>query len=85
MKAADLLLRAQALPRQEFDRVLALVHQTGERAEEVMIEHEIVSEADLLKALSAISRKAALGRRFIFTRIFSAPRRVQPRATANRG
>jgi len=55
-KAADLLLRAQVLPRADFDRVVALVHQTGERAEEVMIENDIVSEADLLKALSAVYR-----------------------------
>ncbi|MDB5213097.1 MAG: domain/GAF domain/HD domain protein [Myxococcaceae bacterium] len=55
-KAADLLLRAQALPKPQFDRVVALVKQHGERAEEVMIDHDIMSEADLLKALSAIYR-----------------------------
>ena len=55
-KAADLLLRAQALPKQQFDRVVALVKQHDERAEDVMIDHDIMSEADLLKALSAIYR-----------------------------
>lgn len=53
-KAADLLLRARALPRAAFDRVVALVNQNGERAEEVMIDHDIMSEAELLKALSAV-------------------------------
>ncbi len=55
-KAADLLLRAQALPKQQFDRVVALVKQHDERAEDVMIDHDIMSEADLLKALSAVYR-----------------------------
>ena len=55
-KAADLLLRAQALQKPQFDRVVALVLQTGERAEEVLLEHDIMSEADLLKALSAVYR-----------------------------
>ena len=45
-KAADLLLRAQALPKQLFDRVVALVNQQGERAEEVMIDNDIMTEAD---------------------------------------
>lgn len=53
-KAADLLLRARALPKPLFDRIVALVGQNDERAEEVMIEHDIMSEADLLKALSAV-------------------------------
>lgn len=53
-KAADLLLRARALPKPLFDRVVALVNQHGERAEEVMIDHDIMSEADLLKALSGV-------------------------------
>lgn len=55
-KAADLLLRAQILPRPQFDRVVALVNQTGERAEEVILEHDIMSEAELLKALSGVYR-----------------------------
>ena len=55
-KAADLLLRARALPRDQFDRVVALVHQNGERAEDVIIDNDVMSEADLLKALSAVYR-----------------------------
>ncbi|HSO36364.1 MAG TPA: HD domain-containing phosphohydrolase [Labilithrix sp.] len=55
-KAADLLLRAHALPREQFDRVVALVHQNGDRAEEVIIDNDVMSEADLLKALSAVYR-----------------------------
>lgn len=55
-KAADLLLRAQALPRPQFDRVVALVKEHNERAEDLMIDHDIMSEADLLKALSAVYR-----------------------------
>jgi response regulator RpfG family c-di-GMP phosphodiesterase len=55
-KAADLLLRAQALSKPLFDRVVALVKQHNERAEEVMIDHDVMSEADLLKALSAVYR-----------------------------
>ncbi|MDB4942930.1 MAG: domain/GAF domain/HD domain protein [Labilithrix sp.] len=55
-KAADLLLRAQVLDRGEFERVVALVAQNGERAEEVLVDNEIMSEGDLLKALSSIYR-----------------------------
>jgi len=55
-KAADLLLRAQALPKPQFDRVVALVKQHNERAEDVIIDHDIMSEAELLKALSAVYR-----------------------------
>ena len=55
-KAADLLLRAQVLQRPMFDRVVALVNQRDERAEEIIIESDMLSEADLLKALSAIYR-----------------------------
>lgn len=55
-KAADLLLRAQLLPKAAYDRVMQLVRETNERAEEVLVEHEVFSEADLLKALSGIYR-----------------------------
>ena len=55
-KAADLLLRAQALSQELFDRVVALVDQNGDRAEEVIVDNDIMSEADLLKALSAVYR-----------------------------
>ncbi|MBX3190777.1 MAG: DUF4388 domain-containing protein [Labilithrix sp.] len=53
-KAADLLLRAKLLQKAQFERVVALVNKLGERAEEVMIENDIMSEADLLKALSGV-------------------------------
>ena len=55
-KAADLLLRAKALQKEQFDRVVALVLQNGDRAEEVIVDNDIMSEADLLKALSAVYR-----------------------------
>lgn len=55
-KAADLLLRAQLLPKPAYDRVVQLVRETNERAEEVMIENEVLTEADLLKALSGLYR-----------------------------
>ncbi len=51
LKAAELLLRAHTLSRAQYERVVTLVEETGERSEEVMIEHSILSEADLLKAL----------------------------------
>jgi len=53
-KAADLLLRARALPKPQFDRVVALVNQNGDRSEEVIIDQDIMSEPELLKALSGI-------------------------------
>ena len=55
-KAADLLLRAQVLQRDQFERVVALVQQNGDRAEEVIIDNDIMSEGDLLKSLSAVYR-----------------------------
>ena len=55
-KAADLLLRARALPRPQFDHVVSLVEEQGIRAEEVIIDNDIMSEADLLRALSGIYR-----------------------------
>jgi response regulator RpfG family c-di-GMP phosphodiesterase len=55
-KAADLLLRARALPRPQFDHVVSLVEEQDIRAEEVIIDNDIMSEADLLKALSGIYR-----------------------------
>ena len=56
MKAVDLLHRAQVLQRPQYDRAIALLHATHERAEDVLIDNEILSEADLLKALSGIYR-----------------------------
>lgn len=55
-KAADLLLRAQMLQRPLFDKIVALSNQRDERAEEIIIESDVMSEADLLKALSSIYR-----------------------------
>jgi response regulator RpfG family c-di-GMP phosphodiesterase len=55
-KAAALLLRAQALQKEQFDRVIALVRENDDRAEEVIVDNDIMSEADLLKALSAVYR-----------------------------
>ena len=56
MKAIDLLHRAQVLQRPQYDRAVALLHATNERAEDVLIDNDILSEADLLKALSGIYR-----------------------------
>ena len=55
-KAADLLYRAQILQRSQYEQVVSLVQRSNERAEEVILEQEILSEADLLKALSGIYR-----------------------------
>lgn len=55
-KAADLLLRAQVLQRPLFEKIVALANQRDERAEEIIIESDVMSEADLLKALSSIYR-----------------------------
>lgn len=55
-KAADLLYRAQVLQKSEYDRVVGAVRDTSDRAEDVIIDSEILSEADLLKALSGIYR-----------------------------
>lgn len=53
-KAADLLYRAQVLPRPQYERAMALLHSTEDRSEDVLIENDLLSEADLLKALSGI-------------------------------
>lgn len=55
-KAADLLLRARLLQQHQYDRVLVLVEQTNDRAEDVLVDNDLLSEADLLKALSGIYR-----------------------------
>ncbi len=55
-KAADLLLRARALPRPQYEHVVSLVDEQDVRSEEVIIDNDIMSEADLLKALSGIYR-----------------------------
>lgn len=56
MKAADLLLSARILTRPQYDRIAAVVAQTNDRAEEVIVDHDVLSEADLLKALSSVYR-----------------------------
>jgi response regulator RpfG family c-di-GMP phosphodiesterase len=55
-KAVDLLHRAQVLSRPQYERAIALLNATNERAEDVLIDNEILSEAELLKALSGIYR-----------------------------
>jgi response regulator RpfG family c-di-GMP phosphodiesterase len=55
-KAADLLLRAQLLQKAQYERIVTMVRETNERAEDVLIENDIFSEAELLKALSGIYR-----------------------------
>ena len=55
-KAVDLLFRAQILARAQYDRALALLHATQERSEDVLIDNELMSEADLLKGLASIYR-----------------------------
>jgi response regulator RpfG family c-di-GMP phosphodiesterase len=55
-KAADLLLRARALPKPQYEHVVALVEEQGIRAEEIIIDNDIMSEGDLLRALSGIYR-----------------------------
>ena len=53
-KAADLLLQARVLSRKQYDYVVAQVHATQERAEEIIVDTDVMNEADLLKALSGI-------------------------------
>lgn len=58
-KAVDLLHQlhhAQVLQRSQYERALSLIHATNERAEDVLIDNDILSETDLLKALSGIYR-----------------------------
>ncbi|HVJ90698.1 MAG TPA: hypothetical protein VM580_12905, partial [Labilithrix sp.] len=55
-KAVDLLYRAQILNRPQYERATALLQNSLDRAEDVLIDNEIMSEADLLKALSGIYR-----------------------------
>jgi response regulator RpfG family c-di-GMP phosphodiesterase len=55
-KVIDLLHRAQVLPRPQYERALALLSTTDERGEDVLVDNDLLSEADLLKALSAIYR-----------------------------
>ena len=55
-KAADLLLQARAISQQQHERVLALVHASQERSEEMLLDADVFTEANLLKALSSVYR-----------------------------
>ncbi|MBX3226322.1 MAG: DUF4388 domain-containing protein [Labilithrix sp.] len=55
-KAVDLLFRANVLSRTQYERAISLLHATSERAEDVLIDNEVITEPDLLKALAAIYR-----------------------------
>ena len=55
-KAVDLLFRANVLSRAQYERAMTLLHATADRAEDVIIDNDIMSEGDLLKALAAIYR-----------------------------
>lgn len=55
-KAVDLLYKSQILSRQQYERAMSLLHATNERGEDVLIDNEVLSEADLLKGLASIYR-----------------------------
>jgi response regulator RpfG family c-di-GMP phosphodiesterase len=55
-KAVDLLHRAQVIGRPQYERAMSLLHATSDRAEDVLVDNDILSEAALLKALSGIYR-----------------------------
>jgi response regulator RpfG family c-di-GMP phosphodiesterase len=55
-KAVDLLFKAQVLSRQQYERAMALLHATNERGEDVLVDNDVLSEADLLKGLASIYR-----------------------------
>lgn len=55
-KVVDLLHRAQVLRRQQYEYVLSLLKETNERGEDLLIDNEILTEAELLKALAQIYR-----------------------------
>ncbi|MEZ4262028.1 MAG: DUF4388 domain-containing protein [Polyangiaceae bacterium] len=54
LKAIELLRRAGTLPEGAYESVVEQVRSTGARSEEVLIQTNVYTEADLLKALSAI-------------------------------
>jgi response regulator RpfG family c-di-GMP phosphodiesterase len=53
-KILDQLVRAQALTRAQYERGIALLNASNEPVEDVLIENDILSEAEILKALSAV-------------------------------
>jgi response regulator RpfG family c-di-GMP phosphodiesterase len=55
-KVVDLLYRAQVLQRQQCERLIALLNASQDRAEDVLVDNEMLTEAALLKALSGIYR-----------------------------
>jgi response regulator RpfG family c-di-GMP phosphodiesterase len=54
LKAIELLRRAGGLPDGAYENVVEQVRSTGVRSEEILIQTNVYTEADLLKALSAI-------------------------------
>jgi response regulator RpfG family c-di-GMP phosphodiesterase len=56
MKAADLLLRNNIINQGQYDVVQRIAVGMAERSEEVMIGNSVLSEADLLRHLSALYR-----------------------------
>lgn len=55
-KAVDLLVRAQVLTRAQREQLTPLLQLSSERSEDVIIDGDFLSEADLLKALAGIYR-----------------------------
>jgi response regulator RpfG family c-di-GMP phosphodiesterase len=51
-RVCDYLVKERLLKPEQVDAVITQVQRAGERVEEVVIQHGLVSEADLLKALS---------------------------------
>ncbi|MFO0666205.1 MAG: DUF4388 domain-containing protein [Polyangiaceae bacterium] len=54
MKAADALLKAKVLTQHQYDTVKHVVVSTGERSEDVLLEHSVLTEAELLKAMAGL-------------------------------
>ena len=53
-KVLEPLLRAHVLTRAQVDHVMSILSSSSERAEDIIVESEILTEAALLKALSAL-------------------------------
>lgn len=54
MKAVDALLKAKLVTQHQYDAVRHVVASTGERSEDVLLEHSVMTEADLLKAMAGL-------------------------------